>query len=242
VAGRPAMGKTSFAINIAERAACNELSVAVFSMEMAATQLTTRMFSSLSQVDSTKLKLGNLSSKEFERIGHTAQILNTASLHIDDTPAQSPNEIASKCRWLKLTQGLDLVIVDYLQLMQVKGKKTENRANEISEISRSLKAMAKELDVPVIALSQLNRTLEQRQNKRPIMSDLRESGSIEQDADIILFIYRDEVYNEQSDSPGVAEIIISKHRNGSIGTVKLSFVGQYTRFNELVSESDSIVI
>ena len=161
------------------------------------------------------------------------EILQSASIYIDDTPALTPNEVLSKCRRLKNTKGLDLVVIDYLQLMQVKGKNTENRANEISEISRGLKALAKELNVPVIALSQLNRSLEQRPNKRPIMSDLRESGAIEQDADLIIFIYRDEVYNPETEDKGVAEIIIGKHRNGSIGKVELLFRGQYTRFDNL---------
>ncbi|MCX7543860.1 replicative DNA helicase [Marinicella gelatinilytica] len=233
VAGRPAMGKTSFAINIAERAACSNQHVAVFSMEMAATQLVTRMFSSLSQIDSRNLKLGRISDSEWPRLAQTNEMLQGASIYIDDTPALTPNEVLSKCRRLKNTKGLDLVVIDYLQLMQVKGKVSENRANEISEISRGLKAMAKELNVPVIALSQLNRSLEQRPNKRPIMSDLRESGAIEQDADLIIFIYRDEVYNPETEDKGVAEIIIGKHRNGSIGKVELLFRGAYTRFDNL---------
>ena len=233
VAGRPAMGKTSFAINIAERAACNDQHVAVFSMEMAATQLVTRMFSSLSQIDSNNLRLGKISDSEWPRLTQTSDILKSASIYIDDTPAMTPNEVLSKCRRLQNTKGLDLVVIDYLQLMQVKGKTTENRATEISEISRGLKAMAKELNVPVIALSQLNRSLEQRPNKRPIMSDLRESGAIEPDADLIIFIYRDEVYNPETEDKGVAEIIIGKHRNGSIGKVELLFRGQYTRFDNL---------
>lgn len=233
VAGRPAMGKTSFALNIAERAAINGQHVAVFSMEMAATQLVMRMFSSLSQIDSNNLKLGKISDAEWPRLTQSNKMLRQANLHIDDTPALTPNEVLSRCRRLQNSKGLDLVVIDYLQLMQIKGKNTENRANEISEISRNLKAMAKELNVPVIALSQLNRSLEQRPNKRPIMSDLRESGAIEQDADLIIFIYRDEVYHPETEDKGIAEIIIGKHRNGSIGKVDLLFRGQFTRFESL---------
>jgi len=230
VAGRPAMGKTSFAMNIAERAAVKGSSVAIFSMEMAAHQLVMRMFSSLSQIEQGHLKTGKLTDTDWPKLGQSSALLSQSKLFIDDQPALSPNEILSRCRRLKNREGLDLIVIDYLQLMQVKGK-TENRANEISEISRNLKAMAKELDVPVIALSQLNRSLEQRPNKRPVMSDLRESGAIEQDADLIIFIYRDEVYNPDSQDKGKAEIILGKHRNGSIGSVNLTFRGQYTRFD-----------
>ncbi len=230
VAGRPAMGKTSFAMNIAERAAVKGSSVAIFSMEMAAHQLVMRMFSSLSQINQGDLKRGKLTDTDWPKLGQSSALLSQSKLFIDDQPALSPNEIMSRCRRLKNREGLDLIVIDYLQLMQVKGK-VENRANEISEISRHLKAMAKELDVPVIALSQLNRSLEQRPNKRPVMSDLRESGAIEQDADLIIFIYRDEVYNPDSQDKGKAEIILGKHRNGSIGTVNLTFRGQYTRFD-----------
>ncbi|VAW45048.1 Replicative DNA helicase (DnaB) [hydrothermal vent metagenome] len=230
VAGRPAMGKTSFAMNIAERAAITGSSVAIFSMEMAAHQLVMRMFSSLSQINQSDLKRGNLKDNDWPKLGQSSALLSQSKLFIDDQPALSPNEIMSRCRRLKKRHGLDLIVIDYLQLMQVKGR-VENRANEISEISRNLKAMAKELDVPVIALSQLNRSLEQRPNKRPIMSDLRESGAIEQDADLIIFIYRDEVYNPDSQDKGKAEIIIGKHRNGSIGRVNLTFRGQFTRFD-----------
>lgn len=230
VAGRPAMGKTSFAMNIAERAAITGSSVAIFSMEMAAHQLVMRMFSSLSQINQGDLKRGNLKDNDWPKLGQSSALLNQSKLFIDDQPALSPNEIMSRCRRLKNRHGLDLIVIDYLQLMQVKGK-VENRANEISEISRNLKAMAKELDVPVIALSQLNRSLEQRPNKRPVMSDLRESGAIEQDADLIIFIYRDEVYNPDSQDKGKAEIILGKHRNGSTGKINLTFRGQFTRFD-----------
>lgn len=230
VAGRPAMGKTSFAMNIAERAAITGSSVAIFSMEMAAHQLVMRMFSSLSQINQADLKRGKLKDNDWPKLGQSSALLSQSKLFIDDQPALSPNEIMSRCRRLKNRHGLDLVVIDYLQLMQIKGK-VENRANEISEISRNLKAMAKELDVPVIALSQLNRSLEQRPNKRPVMSDLRESGAIEQDADLIIFIYRDEVYNPDSQDKGKAEIILGKHRNGSIGKIDLTFRGQFTRFD-----------
>jgi len=188
------------------------------------------MFSSLSQINQGDLKRGQLKDNDWPKLGQSSALLSQSKLFIDDQPALSPNEIMSRCRRLKNREGLDLIVIDYLQLMQVKGK-TENRATEISEISRNLKAMAKELDVPVIALSQLNRSLEQRPNKRPVMSDLRESGAIEQDADLIIFIYRDEVYNPDSQDKGKAEIILGKHRNGSIGTVNLTFRGQFTRFD-----------
>ncbi|VAW33548.1 Replicative DNA helicase (DnaB) [hydrothermal vent metagenome] len=235
VAGRPAMGKTAFAMNIVEKAAIKHgASVAIFSMEMSAVQLVMRMMSSLSRINSGKLKTGNLLDDEWPRIGQQQQLMANSRIFIDDTPALSPLEIRARCRRLKRQHGLDLVVIDYLQLMQVKG--AENRVNEISEISRSLKALAKELDIPVIALSQLNRSLEQRPNKRPIMSDLRESGAIEQDADLIIFIYRDEVYNEESAYKGKAEIIIGKHRHGSTGMVPLTFLGEFTRFENFLSD------
>jgi replicative DNA helicase len=216
IAGRPSMGTTSFAMNLAEKAALhNENSVAVFSMEMAGEQLALRM-----------------NDHDWPRLISSVNMLSKAKLFIDDTASLTPTELRARTRRLKREHGLDLVIVDYLQLMQVGGS-TENRATEISEISRSLKALAKELHVPIIALSQLNRSVEQRPDKRPVMSDLRESGSIEQDADVILFIYRDEVYNAESSDKGTAEIIIRKQRNGPIGTVRLSFLGQYTRFENL---------
>jgi replicative DNA helicase len=230
VAGRPSMGKSSFAINIAEHAAIKDkLSVAVFSMEMPGEQLAMRMMSSLGRIDQHKVRTGRLEDNDWPRLTSAVEILKDAKLFIDDTPALTPAELRSRCRRIAREHTLDLVVVDYLQLMQVPGT-TENRATEISEISRSLKAMAKELRIPVIALSQLNRSLEQRPNKRPVMSDLRESGAIEQDSDVIVFIYRDEVYDENSADKGIAEIIIGKQRNGPIGTVKLTFLGQYTRF------------
>jgi replicative DNA helicase len=236
VAGRPSMGKTAFAINIAENVAIKEkLSVAVFSMEMPSEQLAIRMIGSLSRINQQKIRTGNLDDEDWPRLTSTVSMMQDAKLYIDDTPALTPAELRARCRRISREHGLDLVIVDYLQLMQVDGS-TENRATEISEISRSMKAMAKELNVPVIALSQLNRSLESRTDRRPVMSDLRESGAIEQDADVILFIYRDEVYDEESNDKGIAEIIISKQRNGPIGKVKLAFRGQYTRFENLADD------
>lgn len=236
VAGRPSMGKTSFAMNLAENAAMGtENSVAVFSMEMPGEQLAIRMMSSLGRIDSHNLRTGKLDDQDWPRLISSVNMLSKAKLFIDDSPALSPTEVRARTRRLKREHGLDLVIIDYLQLMQVSGS-TENRATEISEISRSLKALAKELNVPIVALSQLNRSVEQRPDKRPVMSDLRESGGIEQDADVILFIYRDEVYNPESADKGTAEILIRKQRNGPIGMVRLAFLGQYTRFENLAYE------
>ncbi len=236
VAGRPSMGKTTFAMNIAENAAIGDkLPVAVFSMEMPGDSLAMRMISSLGRVDQHHIRTGNLTDEDWARITSAIHILSEAKIFIDDTPAMSPNEIRARARRLKRQHGLGLIVIDYLQLMQVHGG-SENRATEISEISRGLKAMAKELKVPVIALSQLNRSLEQRPDKRPVMSDLRESGAIEQDADIIVFIYRDEVYNDDSPQKGVAEIIIAKQRNGPIGKSMLTFLGKYTKFENYIPE------
>jgi replicative DNA helicase len=237
VAGRPSMGKTSFAMNMAEHVAIkNQVPVAVFSMEMPGDQLAMRMMSSLGRIDQTKVRTGRLSDDEWPRLSSAVSILSSAPLFIDDTPALNPVELRARTRRLKREQGdLGLVVIDYLQLMQSTST-VENRATEIAEISRSLKNLAKELSVPVIALSQLNRNLEQRPNKRPVMSDLRESGSIEQDADLVLFIYRDEVYNENSSDKGTAEIIIAKQRNGPIGTVRMTFLGKYTRFESFIHE------
>jgi len=236
VAGRPSMGKTSFAMNIAENVAIKgDKPVAVFSMEMPGDQLAMRMMSSLGRIDQHKVRTGNLDDDEWPRMTSAINILAEAKLFIDDTPALSPTDVRSRARRLVREHGpLGLIVLDYLQLMQSPGY-GENRVNEISHISRSLKALAKEMDVPVVALSQLNRNLEQRTNKRPVMSDLRESGSIEQDADVIAFIYRDEVYNEDSPDKGTAEIIIAKQRNGPIGTTRLTFLGQYTRFENYIS-------
>ena len=204
-------------------------------MEMPAEQLTMRMMSSLASLDQHKVRTGDLDGEDFTQLHSTVNLLSDTKMFIDDTPALTPAELRAKCRRISREHGLDLVVVDYLQLMQVAGT-AENRATEISEISRSLKAMAKELNIPVVALSQLNRSVESRQDKRPVMSDLRESGSIEQDADVIIFIYRDEVYDQDSVDKGMAEIILSKQRNGPIGKVKLAFRGQYTRFDDYIED------
>ena len=235
VAGRPSMGKTAFAMNIVEEAAIRDkLSVVVFSMEMPAEQLTMRMLSSLGRIDQQKVRTGRLGHDDWPRLTSQVALLNDTNIFIVDESALTPSELHARCRRLKREHGVGLVVIDYLQLMYVPGTR-ENRATEISEISRSLKALAKELMVPVIACSQLNRRLEERQNKRPVMSDLRESGAIEQDADLILFIYRDEVYNEESKDKGKAEIIIGKQRNGPIGKVDLAFLGRYARFEDYTS-------
>ncbi len=236
VAGRPSMGKTAFALNIAEHVAVdNKLPVAIFSMEMAGTQLALRMLGSIGRLDQHKLRTGRLTDEDWNRLTTAVGKLHDAPVHIDETPALNALELRARARRLHRQYGkLGLVVVDYLQLMQA-STQGENRATEISEISRSLKALAKELKVPVVALSQLNRGLEQRPDKRPIMSDLRESGAIEQDADVILFIYRDEVYNRDTAEKGKAEIIISKQRNGPIGKVDLTFIGEFTRFENYAS-------
>ena len=235
VAGRPSMGKTSFAFNIAENIAISESKpVLVFSLEMPGEQLATRSISSLARINQQSLRTGRLEEKDFPNLISAANILSEAPMFIDDTPGLSPTELRARARRVAKEQGnLALIMVDYLQLMHIPGSKTENRTLEISEISRSLKLLAKELHTPVIALSQLNRSLEQRSDKRPVMSDLRESGAIEQDADLIAFIYRDEVYHSESKQKGMAEIIIAKQRNGPIGKVHLAFFGRYTRFEDL---------
>ncbi len=232
VAGRPSMGKTAFSLNIGEHVAVEQgLPVAVFSMEMAGTQLAMRMLGSVGRLDQHRLRTGRLLDEDWPRLTHAIQKMNDAQLFIDETPALNPMELRARSRRLARQCGqLGLIVIDYLQLMSGSGG-GENRATEISEISRSLKGLAKELNCPVIALSQLNRSLEQRPNKRPVMSDLRESGAIEQDADVILFIYRDQVYNPDSPDKGTAEIIIGKQRNGPIGTVRLTFLGEYTKFD-----------
>ncbi|MGB5279660.1 MAG: replicative DNA helicase [Gammaproteobacteria bacterium] len=236
VAGRPSMGKTTFAMNIAENAAIgHKTPVAVFSMEMPGEQLAMRMISSLGRIDQHHIRTGQLTDEDWPRITSAVHMLSEAKLFIDDTPAMSPGEVRARARRIKRKHGLGLIVLDYLQLMQVPGG-GENRATEISEISRGMKALAKELSVPVIALSQLNRSLEQRTDKRPIMSDLRESGAIEQDADLIVFIYRDEVYNDDSPDKGMAEIIIAKQRNGPIGKSVLTFLGKYTKFENYIPE------
>ncbi|MFA5683018.1 MAG: replicative DNA helicase [Lysobacteraceae bacterium] len=237
LAARPSMGKTALALNIAEYSALRtRKAVAVFSMEMSATQLTFRLISSLGRINAQNMRTGQLEDEDWNRVSTAVTQLSEVKLFIDDTPALSPTELRSRARRLAREHELGLIVIDYLQLMQVPGNK-ENRATEISEISRSLKALAKELNVPVIALSQLNRSLEQRADRRPVMADLRESGAIEQDADLIVFIYRDEYYHPESADKGVAEIIIGKQRNGPTGTVKLAFHGQFTRFDNLSSET-----
>ncbi len=235
VAGRPSMGKTALVMNMAEHAAIeSKRPVLVFSMEMPSDSLAMRMMSSLGRIDQHHIRTGKLSDEDWPRVTSAVHMLSEAQLFIDDTPALSPSEMRARSRRLAKEHGqLGLIVVDYLQLMQVPGYKGDNRTAEISEISRSLKTLAKELEVPVVALSQLNRSLEQRHDKRPVMSDLRESGAIEQDADLICFIYRDEVYNEESNDKGVAELIIAKQRNGPIGRVRVAFLGKYTRFEDL---------
>ena len=231
VAGRPSMGKTTIAMNMAENVALKSgLPVAVFSMEMPGEALAMRMMSSLGRIDQHKVRTGKLDDDDWPRLTSAINLLAETKLFIDDTPALTPTEVRSRARRLTREHGqLGLIVLDYLQLMQSPSS-GDNRVQQISDISRGLKALAKELNVPVIALSQLNRNLEQRPNKRPVMSDLRESGAIEQDADLILFVYRDEVYNEDSPDKGIAEVIIGKQRNGPLGTVRLTFLGQYTRF------------
>ncbi len=233
VAGRPSMGKTAFSLNIAENVALDaNLPVAVFSMEMGAAQLVMRMLGSVGRLDQHKLRTGRITDDDWPRLTHALGSLNECKMFIDESPGLTAMEVRARARRLaRQCEGgqLGLIVLDYLQLMSGNGS-GENRATEISDISRSLKSLAKELHVPVIALSQLNRSLEQRPNKRPVMSDLRESGAIEQDADVILFIYRDEVYNPDTPDKGTAEIIIGKQRNGPIGTVRLTFLGEYTRF------------
>jgi replicative DNA helicase len=234
LAGRPSMGKTSLALNVAENAAVGERKhVALFSMEMPGEQLAMRLLASLGRINGHKVRTGRLDEDDWPRLMSAMTMLSEAPIFIDDTPGLSPTELRSRARRLKREHGLDLVVVDYLQLMQAQ-EAGENRATEISAITRSLKNLAKELDVPVIAMSQLNRSLEQRPDKRPVMSDLRESGAIEQDADVILFIYRDEVYNEDSPDKGTAEIIIGKQRNGPTGKVRLTFLGEYTKFENYI--------
>ena len=235
LAGRPSMGKTSLAMNIAENAAIGQkLPVAIFSMEMPGEMLVMRMLSSLGRVKLQKVRTGKLDDEDWPRLTSAISLLAEAPVFIDDTPALTPIELRARARRLKREHGLGLIIVDYLQLME-SGETNENRATEISAITRSLKGLAKELNVPLIAMSQLNRSLEQRTDKRPVMSDLRESGAIEQDADVIFFIYRDEVYDEDSSNKGIAEIIIGKQRNGPIGKVRLTFLGEYTRFENYLS-------
>jgi len=238
LAARPSMGKTALAINMAEHVALNEgLPVAVFSMEMGASQLAVRVVGSIGRIDQGHLRTGKLTDEEWPRLTEAIEKLRTVSLHIDETPSLTPSELRANARRLSRQCGkLGMIVVDYLQLMTGSGGSGgDNRATELGEISRGLKMLAKELQCPVIALSQLNRSVEQRTDKRPMMSDLRESGAIEQDADIIMFIYRDDYYNKESKDPGVAEIIIGKQRNGPTGTVRLTFLKHLTRFESLAS-------
>jgi replicative DNA helicase len=232
VAGRPSMGKTSLAVNMAEYAAIrHEKRVLIFSMEMSAESLALRLISSIGGVNHSQLRAGTFADEEWTRINSAVSQMTRAPIYVDETPALTPGELRSRSRRLKREHGLDLIVIDYLQLMQVPGTK-ENRATEISEISRSVKALAKELKVPIIALSQLNRSVEQRTEKRPVMSDLRESGALEQDADLIAFIYREEVYDKDTTRRGIADIIVAKQRNGPIGEFLLTFQGEYTRFKD----------
>lgn len=235
VAARPSMGKTAFVLNIAQHVAFKgNRDVAIFSLEMSKEQLVNRLFSLESQVDAQKLRTGDLKDADWEKLIEGAGIIGKSKLIIDDTPGISVSELRSKCRKYKLEHGLDLIIIDYLQLMSGSvGRRSDSRQQEISEISRSLKAIARELNVPVIALSQLSRAVEQRPDHRPMLSDLRESGAIEQDADVVMFIYRDDYYNKDTDTPNQAEIIISKQRNGPIGTVNLAWLPEYTKFANL---------
>jgi replicative DNA helicase len=241
IAGRPSMGKTALALNIVRNAALEtEEPSAIFSLEMSKEQLSLRMLSAEARVDSSRMRGGFLSEADLARINRAAGALYDLPIYIDDSPAISALEIRAKARRMKMEKALGIIVIDYLQLMRGRGS-AERRELEISEISRSLKALAKELHIPVIALSQLNRKVEERTNKRPVLSDLRESGAIEQDADVILFIYRDEVYNKEEDNrnKGMAELILAKQRNGPIGTVKLAFLEQYTRFESLATEVES---
>ena len=233
IAARPSMGKTAFVLNIAQYAAFKKKkAVAIFSLEMSKEQLVNRLFSLESKVSGQNIRTGQLSDSEWEKLAESAGIIGQSNLMIDDTPGITIAELRSKCRKFKLENGLDMIIIDYLQLMSGGGR-SESRQQEISEISRSLKAIARELNVPVLALSQLSRAVEQRPDHRPMLSDLRESGAIEQDADVVMFIYRDDYYNKETEKPGVAEIIIAKQRNGPIGTVELAWLADYTKFANL---------
>lgn len=231
IAARPSMGKTAFVLNIAEHVAFRQgKTVAIFSLEMSKEQLVNRLFSMEAKVDSQHLRTGNLSDAEWEKLVESADEIGKSRLIIDDTPGISIPELRSKCRRYKLEHDLEMVIIDYLQLMSGSGRASDSRQQEISDISRSLKALARELQIPVIALSQLSRAVEQRPDHRPMLSDLRESGAIEQDADVVMFIYRDDYYNKDSEKRGIAEIIIAKQRNGPIGTVELVWLPDYTKF------------
>ena len=234
IAARPSMGKTALALNIAQHAVLKEnRCVAIFSLEMSKEQLTNRLFAMESHVDSQKIRTGELSEQEWADLIESAGIIGESRLIIDDTPAISVQEMRSKCRKYKMEFGLEMIIIDYLQLMSGIGRTNDSRQQEISDISRSLKALARELNVPVVSLSQLSRAVESRSDHRPMLSDLRESGAIEQDADVVMFIYRDDYYNQDSDKKGIAEVIIAKQRNGPIGTVELSWQPSLTKFANL---------
>ena len=239
VAARPSMGKTAFVLNIAQYAAFKQhKAVAIFSLEMSKEQLVNRLFSLESQVDAQLLRTGNLKDSDWEKLIEGAGTVGQSRLIIDDTPGISITELRSKCRKYKMEQGLDIIIIDYLQLMTGRaGNKNESRQQEISDISRALKGVARELNVPVIALSQLSRAVEQRPDHRPMLSDLRESGAIEQDADVVMFIYRDDYYHKDTETPNVAEIIIAKQRNGPIGTVNLTWLPNYTKFANYIRQN-----
>lgn len=231
IAARPAMGKSAFALNIAANAAINaKVPVVLFNLEMSKSQLVNRMLCSEAMVDSNKIRTGKIEEDDWTKLATALGPLSEAPIYIDDTAGISVAEIRAKCRKLKLEKNIGLIVIDYLQLIQGSGKRNSSREQEISEISRSLKIMAKELDVPVIALSQLSRAAEQRQDHRPMLSDLRESGAIEQDADIVMFLYRDDYYNPDSEKKNIAEVILAKHRSGSTGTVELLWMGNYTKF------------
>ena len=233
IAARPSMGKTAFVLNIAQHVAFKKnLPVVIFSLEMSKEQLVNRMFSLESSVDAQKLRTGQLNDQDWERLIESAGVIGKSKLMIDDTPGITVSELRSKCRKMKLEHGLSMIIIDYLQLMSGSGR-SESRQNEISEISRSLKAIAREMNVPVLALSQLSRAVEQRPDHRPMLSDLRESGAIEQDADVVMFIYRDDYYNHDSEKKGISEIIVAKQRNGPIGTIELAWLPEYTKFANL---------
>jgi replicative DNA helicase len=240
IAARPSMGKTAFALNIAQYAATRgKVPTAIFSLEMSADQLVNRMLCAEALVDAQKMRLGNLTSEEWGEIARAAGILSEAPIYIDDTPAITPMTLRAKCRKLKLEKGLGLVVIDYLQLMDgSNGRRSDSQQQEVAFVSKSLKAIAKELEVPVIALSQLSRACESRQDKRPMMSDLRDSGAIEQDADMVCFLYRDEYYNPDTEKKNQAELLVSKHRNGSTGTVDLAWLGMYTKFANLEKQPE----
>ena len=237
LAARPAMGKSAFAINIATSVAKSGVPVAIFNLEMSKEQVVNRILASEAMVDSNKLRTGQLDDNDWMKLASTSGILSDTPIYIDDTPGISIMEIRTKCRKLKMEKNIGLVVIDYLQLITASGKKNSSREQEISEISRSLKILAKELNIPVIALSQLSRSAEKRQDdKRPMLSDLRESGAIEQDADIVMFIYREDYYNPETPEKNVAEIIFAKHRGGSTGTVKLKWLGNYTKFLDIAPD------